>query len=338
MPLPKRLLLYFLSSLLFVFCINADASTLNEVIKRGDLNCGVYPDDPSRSAISITGNWEGFYVDFCRAVAAAVLKNPEYVNYVEVRAKTRFTSLVDRTTDVVMYSSTWTLGREDAYSISFPAVYLFDSQAVLVRKNSGIKSFQDLNNKSVCVTNNTTSQRNLENIIAINQFNTKVIYSKSDPFFRGSACDAYSGDQMNLLVSLANHTARKQDYSLLPDRLSREPIGPTVRNDDTQWHNIIRAVIHATILAEEKGITANNADTLREHSNDLEVTNLLGSSGNIGKMLDLDKNWGYRVIKSVGNYAEIFDRNLGKDSPVQAERGLSALWKDGGTLFSPPFK
>ncbi|REG81314.1 amino acid ABC transporter substrate-binding protein [Marinomonas pollencensis] len=338
MPLQKHLRWPFFTSLLLTLCIESHASTLSKVIKRGDINCGVYPDDPSRSAISIQGNWEGFYVDFCRAVAAAVLQNPDYVNFVEVRAKTRFTSLVDRTTDVVMYSSTWTLGREDTYAISFPAIYLFDAQAILVRKNSGIKSLKDLNNKSICVTNNTTSQRNLENIIAIRKLNTEVIYSKSDPFFRGSACDAYTGDKMNLLISLANHTVRKQDYTLLPSRLSREPISPTVRNDDVQWHHIIRAVIHATILAEEKGVTASNADHLREHSNDLEVTNLLGSTGNIGEMLGLDKDWGYRVIKSVGNYAEIFDRNLGENSPVQADRGLSALWKDGGTLFSPPFK
>lgn len=166
MFLTQRLSWSFFSVLLFVFTTNAYASTLQNVLDRGDLNCGVYPDDPSRSAISINGHWEGFYVDFCRAVAAAVLKNPDYVNYVEVGAKTRFTSLVDKTTDVVMYSSTWTVGREDTYSISFPAIYLFDSQGILVRKSSNIHRLEDLNNKSICVTNNTTSQRNLENMLA----------------------------------------------------------------------------------------------------------------------------------------------------------------------------
>lgn len=338
MSLPQRLFFCLFSLFVFVFETNAHASTLQNVIDRGDLNCGVYPDDPSRSAISINGQWEGFYVDFCRAVAAAVLKNPEYVNYVEVRAKTRFTSLVDKTTDVVMYSSTWTLGREDAYAISFPAIYLFDGQGILVRKSSGIRTLEDLDNKSICVTNNTTSQRNIENILTIKKLKTRVIYSKGNQFFRGSACDAYTGDKMNLRISLANNTARQQEYVILPVTLSREPIGPTVRNDDAQWRRIIRSVIHATILAEDKGITADNVDALRVHGDDIEVTNLLGTTGKIGNMLGLDKDWAYRIIKSVGNYAQIFDRHLGKHSPVQAERGLSALWKHGGTLFAPPFK
>lgn len=333
---PKTLFSFIL--LIVAASISSHASTLKSVLDRGDLNCGVYPDDPGRSAISIKGHWQGFYVDFCRAVAAAVLKNPNYVNYVEVRSKTRFTSLIDKATDVVMYSSTWTLGRESTYHVSFPAIYFFDTQGFLVRKSSGIHSIADLDGKSICVTNNTTSQRNLEDFLAAKRFKTRIIYSKGDQFFRSSACDAYSADKMNLLITLENNTDRKDEYLILPTNLSREPISPTVRDDDSQWNRIIRAIIWATILAEDKGITSENVDAIRSHSNDVEVTNLLGITGNIGEVLGLDKNWGYRIIKSVGNYSQIFERNLGALSPIEANRGLTALWKNGGVLFAPPFK
>ena len=314
------------------------ASTLTSVIDRGDLNCGVYPDDPGRSAINHDGEWEGFYVDFCRGVAAAVLKNPDYVRYVEVGATSRFTSLVEHSTDVVMYSSTWTLGRENAYQVSFPALYLFDGQGFVVRKSAGINSINDLNGKAVCVTGATTTQRNLEDFIAAQGFDTDVVYTNGDQFFRGSICDAYSADRMNLAINLANRVERKNDYKILPETLSREPIGPTVRNDDRQWERIVRSVVHATQLAEEKGITRENIETFKASSNNVEINNLLGNSGDIGEQLGLDPLWGYRVIKAIGNYGEIFDRHFGPNTPIGQERGLNALWRDGGLMYAPPFK
>jgi general L-amino acid transport system substrate-binding protein len=341
--LANRSLPQYVYTLLIIFFLSlasaqGHSSTLAAVKERGDLNCGVFPDDPGRSAISAKGYWTGFYVEFCRAVAVAVLNNPDYINYVEVKAKTRFTSLQEKITDVVMYSSTWTVGRENQYNIRFPAIYLFDGQGLLVRNSSNISSFKDLQNKTVCVTENTTSQNNFEEYVSANRFDTNVIYSNGDQFFRSNVCDAYTADRMNLLINLANRTDKQENYAVLPMTFSREPIGPAVRDDDPQWERIVRSVVHAIILAEEKGITSNNIDYLKKTSNNVEINNLIGTSGDIGRQLGLDQDWAYRVIKTVGNYSEIFNRYYGEGSSVNSTRGLNALWKDGGVLFSPPFK
>lgn len=328
----------FTACLLLLSSFTTYASTLTDVKTRGDLNCGVYPDDPGRSALDAKGQWQGFYVDFCRAVAAAVLQDPQFVNFIEVGPTSRFTSLVDKNTDVVMYSSTWTLGRENTYQVSFPALYLFDGQGFVVRRNSNIHKLSDLNGKTVCVTGNTTTQQNLEDFIKARKFQTSVVYANGDQFFRGSVCDAYSADRMNLATNLANRVERKEDYLILPDTLSREPIGPTTRNDDAQWERIIRSVVHATILAEERGITQANVDQVRTTTDNIEALNLLGKSGDIGPQLGLDPDWAYRIIKAVGNYGEIFDRHFGLNTPIGQARGLNALWRDGGVLYAPPFK
>ena len=317
---------------------NAHASTLNDVLQRGDLNCGIYPDDPGRSALDSEGNWQGFYVDFCRAAAAAIFGTPDYINYVEVGSTSRFTSLMERSTDVVMYSSTWTLGREHTYQVAFPALYLFDGQGFIVRKSANIRSLTQLDDKTVCVVANSTSQHNLEDYIQAHQLNTNVVYANADHFFRGSVCDVYTADRMNLATNLANRVGLKEGYVVLPDTLSREPLSPTVRNDDDQWQRIIRSVVHATILAEEKGITRDNVDQMRQHATDIEVQNLLGQHGDLGAQLGLNSDWGYQVIKAVGNYGEIYNRHFGPNTPIGQPRGLNALWRDGGVLYAPPFK
>lgn len=312
-------------------------STLKKVQERGDLNCGVFPDDPGRSAINDEGYWQGFYVDFCKGVAAAVLKNPDYVRYIEVGAKSRFTSLIENKTDVVMYNSTWTLGREYHYAVNFPAIYLFDSQGFIVRKSSGIQSLEDLEGKTVCATENTTSYQNLIDMLEGRDIKAKVMSSNGDSFFRGS-CDAYTADRMNLATNRANRATNPDDYLIMPESISREPIGPKVRNNDPQWERIVRAVVHAVILAEEKGVTTQNADQVLKHSRDAETLNLLGARGNIGKQLGLDNQWAYRVIQAIGNYGEIYNRHFGPDTPIGMERGLNQLWSKGGVLFAPPFK
>ncbi len=313
------------------------ANTLEQVLQRGDLNCGVFPDDPGRSAINAKGEWAGFYVDFCKAAAAAVLKKPDFVHYVEVDSKSRFTSLQEKKTDVVMYSSTWTLGREDLYQVAFPAIYLFDGQGFIVRKSSNIYSLNDLAGKTVCATANTTSYQNLIDILESRNIEAKVMSSNGDSFFRGS-CDAYTADRMNLAINRANRASNPEDYRILAESISREPIGPKVRNNDPQWQRIIRSVIHALILAEEKGITADSVDLALKSSRDVETLNLLGARGNIGQQLGLDQQWAYRAIKAVGNYGEIYNRHFGPDTPIAMERGLNQPWSQGGVLFAPPFK
>lgn len=311
--------------------------TLERVRQAGDLRCGVFPDDPGRSAIDKNGEWVGFYVDFCKAVAAAVLGNPKFVRYVEVNSTTRFTSLVEGKTDVVMYSSTWTLGREATYDVDFPAIYLFDGQGFMVRAASGIRRLNDLTGKTICVTENTTTQKTLEALITYGKLDAKLLASNGDSFFRGS-CDAYSADRMNLATNRANRSETADNYLILPDTISREPIGPMVRNDDPRWSKIIRSVIHALILAEEKGITNANIDSMRKGGADPETDTLLGVSGFVGAQLGLSSDWAVRAIKAVGNYAQVYDRHFGPGTPIGVERGLNNLWSKGGLMYTPQFK
>ncbi len=276
-------------------------------------------------------------MDFCRALATAVLGNPETVTFIEVNSKTRFTSLTERKTDAVMYSSTWTLGRESTYGISFPAIYLFDGQGLMVRHQSNIKSLTDLNGKSVCVTENTTTHTTIRNVIERNRLNTKIVFANGDAFFRGN-CDAYTADRINLATNRASRADRTDRYDILPLTLSREPIGPMIRNDDPQWDRIVRSVVHALILAEEAGITQMNVEEIRRVGNSPEVENLLGANAQIGHMLGLDPEWAFRAIKAVGNYGEVFNRHFGPNTPIGMDRGPNRPWSEGGLLYAPLFR
>ncbi|WP_249208724.1 amino acid ABC transporter substrate-binding protein [Magnetospirillum sulfuroxidans] len=325
------------ATFLFSSSDSARADVLSEIRERGDLRCGVYPDDPGRSAINRQGRWEGFYVDFCRAVAAAVLGDGDAVRFVEVGPQSRFSALVEHKADVVMYSSTWTLGREAAYGIAFPAVYLFDGQGLMVRTNAGIHALADLNGRRVCVTAGTTTLANLENILRREDIKAKVVLANGDAFFRGN-CDAYSADRINLATNRANRADDPERYEILPLMLSREPIGPMVRDDDGQWIRIVRSVVHAVIVAEELGLSRNSIDQADAAIGAVEQENLLGHNPEISRSLGLDRDWAVRVVREVGNYGEIFDRNFGPQTPIGLERGINRLWSQGGLLYSPLFK
>ncbi|GAA0784058.1 amino acid ABC transporter substrate-binding protein [Marinobacterium sediminicola] len=315
----------------------AHADTLEEVKRHGDIRCGVFPDDPGRSAIDLNGEWQGFYVDFCRATAAALFGNPDRVQYVEVDATTRFTTLQHRQTDVVMYSTTWTIGRENRYQVAFPAIYLFDGQGVMVREHSGIEQLQDLSGKTVCVTENTSTHQNLVSVLARHKIDAQIQFSNGDSFFRGH-CDAYSADRMNLATNRANRADDPKAYRLLPDNLSREPIGPMVRNDDPRWQRIIRAVVEGLILADEKRISRENVAYMRERSSDPEVQHLLGVTGDFGSQLGLRDDWAFQMLASVGNYGEIYQRHYGPGTPINVEPGFNQPWSRGGLLFAPLFR
>lgn len=313
------------------------ADTLEQVRRHGDIRCGVFPDDPGRSAIDSAGNWQGFYVDFCRATAAALFGDPQRVQFIEVDATTRFTSLQQGLTDVVMYSTTWTLAREDRYQVAFPAVYLFDSQGIMVRAASGIERLQDLDGKTVCVTENTSTHQNLRAVLQREQIDAAIHFTNGDSFFRGH-CDAYSADRMNLATNRANRAEQPAEYRILAESLSREPIGPMVRNDDPRWQRIIRAVVHGLILADEKGITRDNVARMREQTDDAEVRHLLGVQGEFGHQLGLAPDWAFRMLASVGNYSEIYRRHYGPGTPINVEPGLNQPWSRGGVLYAPLFR
>ncbi|WP_107851941.1 amino acid ABC transporter substrate-binding protein [Oceanimonas marisflavi] len=323
--------------LIWLMVMPAQAGTLAEVMRHGDIRCGVFPDDPGRSAIDENGVWHGFYVDFCRATAAALFGDPGRVQFVEVDASSRFTTLQQKRSDVVMYNSTWSMGREDRYQVAFPAIYLFDGQGLMVRKGAGIKTLADLDGKTVCVAENTTSHHNLLTLLERDQIHARVLFSNGDSFFRGH-CDAYTDDRINLAVSRAHRADNPEHYLVLPGLLSREPIGPMVRNDDARWQRVIRAVIHALILADEKGITQGGVERAARQSKDEEVRNLLGVKGDLGERLGLPANWAYQAIRSVGNYSEIYQRHFGPGTPVNVPAGLNQPWSRGGLLYGPLFR
>lgn len=315
----------------------ASAGTLQQVLQHGDIRCGVFPDDPGRSAIDSEGNWRGFYVDFCRATAAALFNDPERVQYVEIDATTRFTTLQQQQTDVVMYSTTWTLGREARYQVEFPTIYLFDGQGFMVRDHADIHTLADLNGKTICVTENTTTHRNLLGLLAREQIDARILFSNGDSFFRGH-CDAYTADRMNLAANRVNRADNPAQYRILPMTFSREPIGPMVRNDDPQWSRVIRAVVQALVLADDKGVTQANVAALHRRSDDQETRNLLGGNDDFAAELGLPADWAYRVIRSVGNYGEIYQRHYGPGTPIDIEPGLNQPWSRGGLLFAPLFQ
>jgi general L-amino acid transport system substrate-binding protein len=235
-----------------------------------------------------------------------------------------------------MYSTTWTLGRENRYQVVFPAVYLFDSQGVMVRANSGISMLSDLQGKTVCVTENTSTHKNLVNALEQQGIDAQVQFSNGDSFFRGH-CDAYSADRMNLATNRANRADNPAHYIILPETLSREPIGPMVRNDETRWERVIRSVVNATILADQKGITQSNLDQVLNSTEDQEILNLLGQQGDLASQLGLPNDWARKVIASVGNYSEIYQRHYDPDTAIGMEQGVNKPWSRGGLLFAPLF-
>jgi general L-amino acid transport system substrate-binding protein len=207
----------------------------------------------------------------------------------------------------------------------------------MVRKASGIKSINDLDGKSVCVTENTTTEQMLKAVIHNRQLNVKIIYANGDSFFRGD-CDAYTADRMNLATNRANRADNPSNYLILDETISREPIGPMVRNDDAQWAKIIRAVVNWMILAEEKGVSTKTLDEVMSNTQDPELKNVFGQTGNIAEQLGLPKEWASQVIRAVGNYGEVYDRHFGPNTAIGVERGLNRPWNEGGVLLSPLFK
>jgi len=334
---PVMRILTALCLLFFSLSVSAhEQGTLNRVKAQGEIGCGVVPDRPGRSAV-IDGRWQGFYVDFCRAVAVAVLQNSDGVKFVPVTAATRFTTLIEKSSQVVMVGSTWTLGREWKYQIAFPAVYYLDGQGFMVRKDSGINDLTNLDGRSVCVLENTTSHSNLKAMMRSRGYKISVMFGGNDRFFEGH-CDAFTSDKFALATLRQSKTDKPQDYKILDEMISREPLSPMVRNDDAEWYSIVRSVIHAMILAEQKGISSVNVELVLKETSDQEVLNLLGEHGQLGLQLGLDQKWAYRVIKEIGNYGEVFERNLGQNTAFKIDRALNRPVSQGGIFVIPPFK
>ncbi len=319
----------------------AASATLDDVKARGHLLCGVNPGLQGFAAKGADGAWSGFDVDYCRAVAAAALGDAGKVEFVPVNAQERFEKLKSGAIDILARNTTWTMERETKIPLRFVGVSYHDGQGFIVKKLLGVTSALNLTGAAICFLSGTTTQANVEDFFREKEMSfTPVMFDKLDDLvkaFDEGKCDTYTAD-LSQLYAVRLKLANPDDSIVLPDVISKEPLGPVVRQGDEQWFNIARWTLFALIDAEEMEITAAGADELKATSKKPNVRRLLGAEGSFGADMGLDADWALRAIKAVGNYGEIFNRNLGKDTPLAIERGINALWNAGGLLYAPPVR
>ena len=333
-------ILAFVATFLFA-TFNANANQTREnVIKRGSLNCGVSQGVPGFSNADASGKWTGLDVDFCRALAAAVLGDPNKVKYTPLSAKDRFEVLKAGDIDVLARNTTWTLARDGGLAVDFVGVNFYDGQGFMVRKAANINSAKKLNNVKVCLETGTTTELNLRDYFNANKLKYEQIgFTKSDDAiaaYDAGRCEVYTTDKSGIA---ANRTKTKNpaDHIILPETISKEPLGPVVRGNDENWANIARWTLNVMIEAEEYNVTKTNIDSLKG-SADPVIKRLLGLEGDLGKSLNLDNNWSYNIVKMVGNYGESYEANVGTKTPVNLPRALNASWRKGGILYAPPVR
>nr|WP_283130456.1 amino acid ABC transporter substrate-binding protein [Enterovibrio norvegicus] len=315
-------------------------NTLDRVKNAGVISCGVSTGLPGFSNPNSNGEWEGIDVEFCQAMAAAVLGDKSKVKFVPLTAKERFTALQSGEIDVLSRNTTWTLQRDGTLGLNFVGVNYYDGQGFMVKKDLGVESALDLDGASVCVQSGTTTELNLSDYFRSNGMSFKpVVYDTYDATVKGfesGRCDTLTTDQSGLYASrikLADPTSAV----VLPEIISKEPLGPVVRQGDDNWFNIAKWTLNTMINGEEFQITSANVDEMK-NSKDPNIRRILGLDGPKGKGLGLNDDWGYQVLKQVGNYDESFQRTVGADSPLQIQRGVNALWSNGGILYAPPIR
>jgi general L-amino acid transport system substrate-binding protein len=286
------------------------------------------------------GNWRGFDTDVCRALAAAIFDNPAKAQFISLSSKDRLTALQSGEIDVLPRTTTWTLSRDAGQGLSFTAVNYYDGQGFLVTRSSNIKALKELGGASICVAQGTTNEMSLADYFRANGLKYEVVaFANIDDVTKGyeaGRCDALTAD-MSQLVSFRLKMVTPDNHVLLPEVISKEPLGPWVRHGDDQWFDIVRWTVFAMINAEELGVTQANVDAMLKSENP-EVRRLLGQEGKFGESLGLPNDWVVRIIRHVGNYSESFERNLGSGSPIKLPRGLNALWSKGGIQYAPPIR
>jgi general L-amino acid transport system substrate-binding protein len=320
----------------------AEGDTLNAIKQRGEVTCGVSTGaSVGMSTLDDKGNWAGLEVEFCRALAAAVLGSPEKVKFVPLEFKNAFAALTSSSVDLLARSATWTYTRDSEMKFEWPVVYMYDGQGFLVRKSLGVKSAKDLNGASICVSGGTTTELNLADYFRTNNMKYTPIVANSREQnlanLEASRCDAYSNERGGLAANRAA-LPKADEYVVLPDVISKEPLGPVVRQDDPRFRDIVAWTFYAMVLAEEFGITKANVADQAESSKNPEVQRLLGKTGDFGAKLGLPNDWAVRVISTAGNYGELYERNLGSGSKVSLSRGQNELWSKGGLLYAPPMR
>jgi general L-amino acid transport system substrate-binding protein len=318
----------------------SSAQTLKTVKEHGHLDCGVSQGLRGFSATNDKGEWSGLDVDFCRALAAAIFNDATKVQFVPLSSEDRFSALQSKKVDVLSRNSTWTMGRETSLGLIFAAVTYYDGQGFMVRNALNIESALELADKSICTKSGTTSELNLADYFRNNRLTYKVLtFPSADEAlkaYEGGRCDALTSD-VSQLYALRTELATPRDHIILPDIISKEPLGPVVRQDDFQWLNIVKWTLFAMINADELGVDRENLDEAMKSQNP-SIRRLLGLEGDFGQQLGLTNDWAARVIRLVGNYGEVFERYVGTGSKLGIPRGINQLWNKGGIQYAPPIR
>jgi general L-amino acid transport system substrate-binding protein len=319
---------------------SASAQTLKTVKERDMLNCGGNGTLAGFGLPDAQGNWSGLDVDFCRAIAAAVLNDPKKVKFVPLSAKDRFTALQSGEVDVLARNTTWTSSRDTSLGLNFTGVNYYDGQGFMVRKALKVNSALELNGASICVQQGTTTELNLADYFRSHNMQMKSVTfataNEAVKAYDAGRCDSYTTDA-SALYGERLRLANPNDHIILPEIISKEPLGPAVRHGDDQWFDIVKWTLFAMLNAEELNINSKNVDEMLKSDNP-EIKRLLGTEGNFGEQLGLTKDWVVRIVKQVGNYGESFERNVGQGSPLKIDRGLNRLWTKGGIQYAPPVR
>lgn len=317
-----------------------DTKTLKRTLRRGAVLCGVNSGLPGFAMPDDKGNWSGFDVDICRAVAAAIFDDPNKVRFVPLDASERFKELQNRKVDILSRNSTWSMSRETDYALHFAAVSYYDGEGFMVRRARNVESGLELNDSKVCVQANTTTQLNLADYFRANNIKyQEVNFGKLDEVLKAydaGECDVLTAD-VSQLYALRLRLTKPADHVILPDVISKEPLAPVVRQRDDDWLLIVKWTVYAMINAEELGVTSQNIDQALK-SKKPDVMRLVGTEGAYGEELGLTRDWAARIIRHVGNYGEVYDRNVGEGSKLKIPRGLNQLWNAGGIQYAPPIR
>ena len=320
----------------------AGAATLDDVKARGTLNCGVSTGLVGFAAPDADGVWEGFDVGVCRAVATAVLGDPEAVTFVPTTGQTRFTALASGEIDMLARNTTWTFSRDVDLKFEFVGVNYYDGQGFMAPRELGVSSAKELDGATVCIQTGTTTELNLADFFRVNSMSYEPVPIETNAEalqqLLAGACDVYTTDASGLAASRATFE-NASDWVILPEIISKEPLGPLVRHGDSEWADVVRWSLNTLIAAEELGVTSENvAELAAAPTNNPEINRMLGTEGELGAMLGLEASWAADIIAAVGNYSEVFETNIGESTPIGLARGLNAQWTDGGLLYSPPFR
>jgi len=315
--------------------------TLDAVKAAGHLKCGISTGVAGFAFTDDKGDWQGFDPAVCKAVAAAIFGDPSAVKYTTTTGKTRFTALSSGEVDMLARNTTWTFSRDTDLKLDFVGVNYYDGQGFLGAKALGVSSAKELDGASICIQTGTTTELNLADFFRINGISYEPVPIETNAEARtnyvAGRCDVYTTDASGL-ASTRSTLDDPTAHVIFPEIISKEPLGPLVRHGDSEWGDIVRWTLNAMIAAEEMGVDSSNVDQMAQGTDNPEINRLLGNEGDLGGMIGLDKAWAWRAIKMVGNYGEVFEAFIGKDTPIGLERGINAQWTDGGILYAPPFR